>query len=66
MSFATINKDKYYLAPEADLDDVITKLMSKKSKGVLKMEQSHGQIFTMMKENNRELLDDIIGGDKAL
>jgi len=30
------------------------------------MEQSHGQIFTMMKDNNREQLDNIIGGDKAL
>lgn len=66
MSFATINQDRYFLPPEADLDDVITKLMSKKSKGVIKMEQSHGQIFTMMKDNNREQLDNIIGGDKAL
>jgi hypothetical protein len=38
MSYCTNNQDKYYIPPDADLDDIVNKLMSKKSKQVQKME----------------------------
>ena len=34
MSLATINQDKYYIDPDADLDQVMEKLMSKKFKHI--------------------------------
>jgi hypothetical protein len=39
MSYCTTNQDKYFIPPDADLDDVVNKLMLKKSKQVQKMEQ---------------------------
>lgn len=39
MSFTTINQDKYFIPPDANLDDVMEKLLAKKSKHVLKQER---------------------------
>ena len=38
MSFRTVNQDKYFVPPDADLDLVMDQLMQRKSKAVLKQE----------------------------
>ena len=38
MSYATINQDKYFIPPDADLDAVMNTLLQKKSKAVIKKE----------------------------
>ena len=61
MSFATINQDKYYIAPDADLDEIVGKLMNKKSKGILKLEQKQEKYAAMIREQNKYEMDELMG-----
>lgn len=49
MSYCTTNQDKYYIPPDADLDEVVGKLMSKKSKHIQKMEKDQESYFSKSK-----------------
>lgn len=53
MSFNTVTHDKYYIPPDADLDQVMTKLMSKKSKHILAQEAHQQEYFNLVKEQAR-------------
>jgi Asp-tRNA(Asn)/Glu-tRNA(Gln) amidotransferase B subunit len=66
MSFATNNQDKYFVEPDADLDEIMDKLMQQKSKHVRALEAKQNEWTSQMVKATREEVEILVGDDKLL